>query len=204
MRVDDPILDVSRETTERLRALQGLVEKWTVRINLISKATTQEVWNRHIIDSAQIFSLAPSSARSWADLGSGGGFPGLVVACLAAERNPGLQITLVESDQRKCVFLRYAASQLDLSPKIRDERIEETDPIAADIVSARALAPLAPLCAYAHRHLTPTGFALFHKGAQYRSELPDAERHWHFRLTPIQSTTDPAAVIMKLEGLTHA
>lgn len=199
-----PGLNVSRETEDRLLALQTLVAKWNPAVNLVSKASIADTWQRHIVDSAQIFSLAPDASRHWADLGSGGGFPGLVIACLATSENPALKVTLVESDRRKAAFLSQAARQLRLNVQIRAERIEETAPLAADVISARALAPLAKLCAYAHRHLAAGGISLFHKGANVAAELAEAEQNWHFRLTRIQSITDPAAAILKIEGLSHA
>ncbi len=195
--------DVSRETEERLRALQALVQKWTAKINLISRGSADQMWARHILDSVQVFGLAPETARIWVDLGSGGGFPGLVVAVLAAERNPGLQVVLVESDQRKAAFLRHAAGELGLKVAVRAERIEQTAPIEADVVSARALAGLDALCAYAARHLARGGIALFHKGANAAAEVAEAERNWHFRLTQVQSATDDSAVLLKLEDLSH-
>jgi 16S rRNA (guanine527-N7)-methyltransferase len=198
------MLDVSRETMERLRAFQAIVTKWNSKINLIARSTEAEIWTRHIVDSAQIYDLAPSDARHWADFGSGAGFPGFVVACIAAEKNPSLQITLVESDQRKCAFLRTASLELGLKPQILTQRIEAIPPLGADVVSARALASLDQLCAFAHRHLAPQGTALFPKGKTADQEVESARQNWQFHLTRIQSETDESACLLKLEELTHA
>jgi 16S rRNA (guanine527-N7)-methyltransferase len=198
------MLDVSRETMDRLRAFHAIVVKWNSKINLIARSTESDIWTRHIVDSAQIFDLAPSNSQHWADFGSGGGFPGMVVACIAAEKNPDLRVTLVESDQRKCAFLRTASLELGLKPDILTQRIEAIPPLGADVVSARALASLDQLCAFAHRHLSPHGTALFPKGKTADQEIESARQNWQFRLTRIQSKTDESACLLKLEDLTHA
>ena len=130
---------VSRETEDRLRAYAALIEKWTPKINLISRSTIPEIWARHILDSVQIVQLAPENWGSWTDLGSGGGLPGCVAAILAPEN---AHVTLVESDQRKVAFLRTVQRELDLPMTVLAERIEDADVAPADVVSARALAAL--------------------------------------------------------------
>ena len=193
--------DVSRETEERLAHLVALIEKWNPRINLIAKSTVPEIWTRHILDSAQLFDLAPVGAERWADLGSGGGFPGLVVAILAKAERPGLKATLVESDARKAAFLTTAVRELALNADVRAERIESLPPIQADVLSARALAPLATLLGHAERHLRPGGTALFAKGATHGAELAAALETWRFSYEKHPSKTDPRAVILSIEGI---
>lgn len=195
--------NVSRETLARLEAFAALVLQWTPKINLVSKASATDLWQRHVVDSVHVFDHAPIQKGLWADLGSGGGFPGVVIACLAAEERPELQVTLVESDQRKAEFLRHSARQLHLNLTVKTERIEQLAPLKADVISARALAPLDLLCAYAARHLAPGGIALFPKGAQAEAEIKAAEENWHFRLTRLQSETDESAVLLKVEQLAH-
>jgi 16S rRNA (guanine527-N7)-methyltransferase len=195
--------NVSRETLERLAELQKLVEKWTTTINLVAKSTLPNIFMRHIVDSAQIYKLAPNGAKSWADLGSGGGFPGLVIASIAADENPTLMMTLVESDLRKATFLRHATRSLGLQADVRSDRIETMSRLGTEIVSARALAPLAQLCAFSQIHLANGGLSLFHKGANHENEIKIAQQDWRFQLTKIQSITDPSAVILKIEGLSH-
>lgn len=193
--------NVSRETLERLQKLQELIAKWTPAINLISKASASDVWSRHILDSAQLFDFAPHNARTWADLGSGGGFPGLVVAAIAAEKAPQMQFTLVDSDKRKATFLRQAALQTGLTVTVKADRIETCPPLKADVVSARALASLGVLCSFAHRHLAHDGISLFLKGAKHEQEVEEARKVWKFDLTTAPSRTDPAGVILILKGL---
>ena len=158
-------MNVSRETLDRLFSFCDLVEKWNPAINLISKSGIAEIWNRHIIDSAQLFQQMPDRAREWCDLGSGGGFPGIVLAILAKQLQPNAQVILVESDRRKSVFLAQASRLLDIDVRVKTQRIEELEPQNADVLSARALAPLSDLCGYAYRHLKPDGVAIFPKGA---------------------------------------
>lgn len=196
-------LGVSRETIERLEQFVELLKKWNPAINLVSNGTLGDVWSRHIIDSAQLYRLAGPTVGRWVDLGSGGGFPGLVIACIAAELNPGMDVVLVESDLRKATFLRQAARQLGLATRVVAERVENLPPLAADIVSARALAPLATLCALSVAHLFQNGTALFPKGTNFRSEVEQAAQDWRFDLEVIPSVTEPSAAILKLKGLVH-
>lgn len=196
-------LDVSRETIDRLEALEALLKKWNPAINLVAKSTIEQAWSRHIVDSAQLYALAPATVPHWVDLGSGGGFPGLVIAALARESDPQRRITLVESDQRKCTFLREAARQLELSVSVLAERAESTAPLAADVLSARALASLDALCGYAARHLAPRGMALFPKGATHLAELAEARANWTFDVTIHASETDPASVVLALKAIQH-
>lgn len=194
-------LDVSRETFAALQQYEELVRRWTPAINLVSKATLLDLWDRHIVDSAQIFALCPFSATSWADLGSGGGFPGVVIAILAKQLKPDLRVTLVESDLRKATFLRQAAQTLALPVTVRSSRIEVLDPLNAEVISARALAPLADLLAYADRHLAAGGVAVFPKGARYAEELAEAQKTWAFDVDAQQSLSDADAAILVIRNI---
>lgn len=195
--------DVSRETLDRLENLLELTAKWNPAINLVSKSTLPDGWDRHIRDSAQLFNLAPTEARNWVDLGSGGGYPGLVIAVLSKELTPERRVTLVESDQRKATFLRQAAQSLGLSVRVIVERAELVEPLNADVLSARALASLTKLCEFAQRHLAPAGIALFPKGAAHAEELALARQSWVFDLAQYPSLTDKTAAILVLSGVSH-
>lgn len=197
-------VSVSRETFDRLTALTALLQKWNPVINLVSKSTLPEAWTRHIVDSAQLYRLAPPHVGHWADLGSGGGFPGLVITILSAELDPQRRMTLVESDQRKATFLRQAVRELGLTQTtVLSDRIESVPPLAADVLSARALSALPQLCDFARRHLGPTGLALFPKGAQHREEIAQAELGWRFDLSIFPSDTDPSAVVLAMKAIQH-
>lgn len=195
--------NVSRETLSDLRAFEELVRKWNPKINLVSKASLDDLWNRHIVDSAQLYELAPDTYRSWVDIGSGGGFPGIVLAIIAKAKQPNAIFTLIEADQRKAAFLRNAARELSLSVNVLAERIEEAAPQAADVVSARALTALSGLLPFINRHLHPGGVALLHKGQRFQAEIDDARRSWHFDLRVDPSMTDPNARLLSIQRIHH-
>ncbi|WP_010141502.1 16S rRNA (guanine(527)-N(7))-methyltransferase RsmG [Oceanicola sp. S124] len=192
--------NVSRETLERLDTYAALLEKWNPRINLVARSTIPELWTRHLLDSTQVLAQA-GAFQHWVDLGSGGGFPGLVVAILAAESHSDARFTLIESDQRKCAFLRQVARECGLKPTILAERIESVAHQGADILSARALASLDQLLGFAELHLKSDGTALFPKGARWKEEVAAAESHWRFHCEPVRSTTESEAVILKIGGI---
>ncbi|MCV2867294.1 16S rRNA (guanine(527)-N(7))-methyltransferase RsmG [Defluviimonas sp. WL0002] len=195
---------VSRETLERLTAFSALLDRWNPAINLVSAATLKQVWTRHFLDSAQILDLTNIRSGLWADLGSGGGFPGLVLAILAAEERPDLHFTLVESDQRKAAFLTTAARSLAVSARVLSDRIEHLPGLGANMLSARALAPLDTLLDYADLHLAPAGRAVFPKGARYRQEIEQALEKWRFSYEMHASLTDPDAVILTVGEISRA
>lgn len=195
---------VSRETVERLDAFAELLIKWSRRINLVAPASVPHLWSRHFLDGAQLWPLLPHGASALADLGSGAGFPGLVIAAIAAERRPGLLVTLVDSDGRKCVFLREAARIMGLTIVVLNQRLELPPPQRFDIVTARALAPLPKLFALVTHWLAPSGRALLLKGADAERELTEAERHWHSVVERIPSVVDASGVILSVTELRRA
>lgn len=197
-------LNVSRETIAALRTLEAEVRRWTPTINLVSRNSLGALWDRHIADSAQIFRACPPDAICWVDLGSGGGFPGLVVAILAHELRPQLRVTLVESDQRKAEFLRQTARKLGLDVDVQARRIESLPPQGADVVSARALAPLEELLDLAFPHLKPGGTALFPKGARHAEEISAARKSWIFDLDLLPSNVDTDAALLIIRKIHRA
>lgn len=195
--------NVSRETMERLSHYVALMQKWNQAINLVSKSTIPQIWQRHIADSLQLTGYLQSDQSVWADLGSGGGLPGLVIAIVAKESHPNLRFHLVEIDQRKSVFLRQVAHDLNLNVHVHTSKIEETAPLQADVLSARALAPLSILCAFAQRHLGLGGICIFPKGAQSDSEITEARKFWSFSLEQATSKTEPQAKLLILRAIEH-
>lgn len=193
--------DVSRETVERLEAYQALVKKWNPAINLVGRSTLSDFWQRHVVDSAQLYGIGPKTCNLWADLGSGGGMPGVVLAAMALELDPNRATVCIESDVRKATFLRTCARELDISLTVHSKRIDEVAPLGADILSARALAPLVQLLDFAERHLSPDGQAIFPKGATWRDELAESLETWRFSTQEYPSQTDPQAVILKIGDL---
>ena len=197
-------LDVSRETMGRLKTYEALLKKWNPAINLVAKSTLSDAWTRHFLDSAQICQLASRNVDHWADLGSGGGFPGMVIAMIAMETGTPKRVTLVESDTRKCTFLRTVARETDTEANIISERIERCDPLEADVLSARALSDLSNLLAFADQHLSSTGEALFLKGASWRKEVENAQRTWRFDHQVVTSQTEDGPAILRISGVSRA
>ena len=187
---------VSRETLGRLEVMVETLLRWQKAINLVGRATLDDVWTRHVLDSAQLAPLIPATTKSLADLGSGAGFPGLVLATLRSE----LDVTLIESDARKSAYLSEAARKMGLpkQPKILINRIEAAPPAQADVVTARALAPLGQLLTWADRHRANPAICLFHKGKGWRGELTEAMKDWEIECTPQPSVTDRDAVILRI------
>lgn len=194
--------DVSRETRERLELFCQVIEKWNTKINLVSKASMEHLWDRHILDSMQILSSTDRRGK-WVDLGSGGGFPGIVVAILLAEEQTDNDVVLIESDQRKAAFLRTAVRETGVRCTVISERIENTVPQEADVLSARALTDLSGLLIHAERHLKSDGVAVFPKGVRWEKEVEAARRQWSFQLTPVKSRTESGAAILKIEGMSR-
>ena len=190
---------VSRETSERLDRFVDQLLLWQQRINLIAPSTIPTLWTRHIADSLQLLALAPD-AKVWADLGSGAGFPGLMLACALAE-TPGARVHLIESNSKKAAFLREAVRATGAPAEIHAVRIVDfvdklTDSV--EVVTARALAPLVGLIDEAYPLLTTGAVALFPKGQDVDAELTKAAKCWIIQASLVPSLTDPKARIVKI------
>lgn len=192
-------LAVSRETAERLVLLVGLVRRWNPTKNLVSPGTVADIWQRHVADCLQLVKAAPDS-RLWADLGSGGGFPGLVIGAVMAER-PGARVHCIESKLGKAAFLREAARRMAVPVTVHAERIESVlnawpagDRV--DAVTARALAPLPRLVALAFPLLKTGAIGIFPKGQDVGLELTEASKYWNLDVTTLASATDPSGHIV--------
>ena len=186
-------IDVSRETMDRLAAYVALVEKWQQRVNLVSASTLPDIWMRHIWDSAQLAPLVPAGTGRILDVGSGAGVPGLVLAVLC-----DAELNLVESDQKKAVFLQTVIRETGIRAIVHNRRIEALPPIGADIVTARALASLDRLLELLEAQLVPGTMCLFLKGARAEAELAalDTRSDIICRLHP--SLTNPEAFVVEL------
>lgn len=191
-------LDVSRETLERLKVYAALLGKWNPRINLVAPRSLPDVWHRHILDSTQIWPLRPVVTEHWLDLGSGAGLPGLIIAAIAADEAPGLRVSLVESDTRKAAFLMTAAREMDLTVEVLPARYEVLPGQNADVVSARALAPLSTLLPALEKHRKAGGIGLFPKGETVHKEVADAALTWRFAYKLHPSKTDSRAAILEI------
>ncbi len=169
--------NVSRETLDRLKIYADLLLRWQARLNLVSTSSALELWHRHFLDSAQFIDLAPQDALRWVDLGSGAGFPGLVVAILKRGA-PGFQMHLVERIARKCDFLREVICATETTAQVHFGRLEAIEPLKGEVVTARACAPLPQLLEYFQRHKAPGGIGIFAKGRNLTEELTRAEADW--------------------------
>lgn len=193
--------NVSRETLDKLQAYSELVHRWTPRINLVAASTLSDFWTRHIVDSMQIFDLVDPSATSWADLGSGGGLPGVVCAIMALEQMPDCRFTLVESDKRKAAFLLVCQHEFALNLTVQTARAELAAPLSAQIVTARALAPLPQLLPLVARHIAPDGHAILPKGKNHAAELEAVRAEWQFDMASHPSITDGSARLLALKDI---
>jgi 16S rRNA (guanine527-N7)-methyltransferase len=190
---------VSRETLERLEVYATLLKKWQTSINLVSSGTLLDLWRRHFLDSAQLLILAPSSAQVWLDIGSGAGFPGLVLAILGAP-----DVHLVDSDGRKCAFLGEVARATGTQVAIHRCRVGSLAPLTADVICARALAPLSNLLAMAADFVGFETIGLFPKGQDVEKELTEASKSWSMVVERLASRSDPSGVILRVKGLSRA
>jgi len=191
---------VSRETLAKLKLHAGLLEDWNARMNLVSQGSMKELWNRHFWDSAQLFPLIPPAAESLVDLGSGAGFPGLVLAVMLAEKR-AIRVVLYESIAKKCRFLQEVASRLGVSVEVRNTRIEQAKPEPFAVVTARACAPLTQLLAYAQPFQDKDTLCLFLKGQAVGAELAEAHKDWKMVIKRHQSLSDPSGVVLEVREL---
>lgn len=189
---------VSHETKVLLEKYDALLLKWAAKINLVARSTLADRWRRHFLDSAQIISFLPENAQNLVDLGSGAGFPGLVLAILGAER--GLRVHLIESDRKKCAFLQAVIRETGAPAVIHGARAEALDPIRADVVTARALAPLKILLELSAPFASETTRCFFLKGRDVDVELTEAAKCWNIDAIRRPSRTDPAATILEVRS----
>lgn len=194
---------VSRETEARLDRFIDLLLTWQAKTNLVAPSTLPQLWTRHVADSLQLLPLAPPEVKVWVDFGSGGGFPAIPVACVLAER-PGSQVHLVESNNKKAAFLREVVRALNLPAKIYAQRIEDFGDSfgeSADVVSARALAPLKTLCDQAVPLIARGAVGLFLKGQDVDAELTEAAKYWSIEAEKVPSKTSPDGCIVVVRSL---
>jgi 16S rRNA (guanine527-N7)-methyltransferase len=197
--------DVSRETRERLNVLVAELQRWQRAKNLVGPGTLDTIWSRHIADSLQLVDLAPD-ANVWLDLGSGAGFPGLVIAIVLRERE-GARVHCIESNGRKCSFIRHAARMTAAPVTVHNARIEDVVPSFAgqiDVLTARALAPLPRLLQWTAPLLTTGVSGIFPKGDNALGELTEARESWKFEVEMFPSRTDPRGQILRIGSLEKA
>jgi len=189
------LLNVSRETIDKFRAYLTLLEKWQARINLVANSTLAEAWQRHILDSGQLAAFYPPQTKNIMDVGSGAGFPGLVLAIMGC-----VTVDLVESDQRKAVFLSTVIRELDLPAKVHNQRIETLPQLFPDVITARALAPVPKLLKLIENQLSLESVCLFLKGAAVQDELTNLQTYSTMDATTHPSLSGPTGVVLELKN----
>lgn len=194
----DPRFGVDAAIAARLEAFAAHLEKWQKAINLVGPKTLPFLWERHILDSLQLVPLIPTGAETIVDVGSGAGFPGLILAFLGR-----WQVHLVESDTRKSVFLRDSARLCGVAVTVHTKRIETLDAPKADVLTARALAPVAELLALTEGIRTPATLCLFPKGRGVAMELTEAAKTWTLAAETVPSLTDAEAVVLKISEVSR-
>ena len=193
--------NVSRETLSYLKLYEKSLHEWQKKFNLVSKSSLEDSWNRHFKDSVQLFELVPERAKLLYDFGSGAGFPGMVLAIIAKTETPYLNIKLVESINKKTLYLKHVAEITNTKVDIINDRIENIKPEKADVITSRALASLKELLDYTHGFFHKETKAIFPKGKKYKEEIDEAKKHWSFNVEIIPSETSNEGVILVVTNL---
>ena len=194
-------LNVSRETLNGFYEYETLLSKWNEKINLVSKNTLVDIWERHFLDSGQIIKHVEASGKRWVDVGSGAGFPGLVVALLLRDRKIDCDLVLVEKNPKKGFFLSEVIRKLKLSVEVVNDNIDTLEPLKADILTARAFSELNKLIEIAFRHRKKEGICLFLKGENYRMELDKTLNYWFFDYDIIDSLSSSSGKIIRVKKI---
>ena len=194
-------LDVSRETLNGFYEYEALLHKWNKKINLVSKNTLVDIWERHFLDSGQIIKHVEASGKRWVDVGSGAGFPGLVVALLLRDRKIDCDLVLVEKNPKKGFFLNEVIRKLNLSVEVVKDNIDTLEPLNADILTARAFSELNNLIEIAFRHRKKEGICLFLKGENYRIELDKTLNYWFFDYDIVDSLSSSSGKIIRVKNI---
>ena len=192
---------VSRETFLKLKKCQSMLEEWQQKFNLVSKSTIDNAWDRHFLDSAQLFNFIPQDAEVLFDFGSGAGFPGIVLAIMANEKMPKLQINLVESINKKTVYLNAVKTELGVNVNVINDRIEKIKPQKANVITSRALASLTDLLSYSYKFSDKNTICIFPKGKKYKEELLEAHKHWKFKCKVYPSEQSDEGKILIITNL---
>lgn len=201
MKNTDLPYNVSRETYDRLKAYEATLHEWQERMNLVSKNSLEQAWERHFLDSMQLFELLPEDAKTVMDLGSGAGFPGMVLAIMAQEKTPYLNFRMIESIKKKTVYLNYVNETLGVNAEIINERIEKIPVQKVDVITSRALASLNDLLSYSRPFCKRTTQCIFLKGRSYQDELHEAKGNWKFDLEIKNSQQSSDGVILLISNI---
>ena len=192
---------VSRETLERVKAYEASLHEWQKKFNLVSNASLEDAWNRHFLDSMQLFNFIPKTARSLCDFGSGAGFPGMVLAIMAKEKTPYLKVSLIESIKKKTLYLNEVNKITEANAVIINDRIENIPPQSFDVITSRAMASLKDLLNYTKKFFGKNTVCIFSKGKSYAEEIAEAEKFWKFDCKIVPSEMSSEGVILIITNL---
>ncbi|MDA0260578.1 MAG: 16S rRNA (guanine(527)-N(7))-methyltransferase RsmG [Proteobacteria bacterium] len=192
------MFNVSRETIERFEIYAELLLKWQNSVGLVGRSTLADLWRRHMLDSAQIVQHALPLSRSWLDIGSGAGFPGIVVAIMGGE-----DVHLVEANTRKCEFLREVCRQTGISAIIHQSRMENLDPWPVDVITSRACASVRRLVELSYPFMSSSTTCLFLKGQDVEGELTEATKYWNMSVKRTPSVSDSRGTVLRLTEVSH-
>lgn len=193
--------NVSRETFDKLKHYQSMLIEWQSKFNLVSSSTLDDAWNRHFLDSVQLFQYIPNQAKILYDFGSGAGFPGMVLAIMANEKMPDLQVSLIESTTKKTLYLNAVKSETNTNVTILNDRIENLQLPKADVITSRAMASLTELLGYAYKFCKKESVCIFPKGKKYAEELSEAHKRWKFKCQIVASTQSDEGKILIITNL---
>lgn len=192
---------ISSALIDRLKVYQASLNEWQSKMNLVSNASLEDAWHRHFEDSIQLFDLIPSSAKTLYDFGSGAGFPGMVLAVLAQDLLPGLEVTLVESTNKKTLYLKHVAQLLSTRVNIINDRIENIKAQPADVITSRALTSLTDLLNYSEKFCHKGTVCIFPKGKKHQEEIDLAHRKWNFDVEIYASCSSDEGAILTITNL---
>ncbi|MFL2812333.1 MAG: 16S rRNA (guanine(527)-N(7))-methyltransferase RsmG [Paracoccaceae bacterium] len=195
---------VSRETCDLLRVYYDMLINWNKKINLVSRKSINTSWNRHFLDSAQLWLYLPKEANKWLDFGSGAGFPGLVIAFISKELKPDLKIVLVEKNKKKALFLSKVVNEIGLNVEIFSSNVESIKPQKADVITSRAFGKLDHLLKISYKHQNKDTTSLFPKGRSFTDEIIMSKKNWSYELEKIKNIIDNNSFILKIRKLTCA
>ncbi len=193
--------DVSRETFSKLKIYHSLLCEWQNKFNLVSNSSLEDAWNRHFLDSIQLFNLIPKNSKIMYDFGSGAGFPGMVLAIIANEKMPELEVNLVESILKKTMYLNEVKKQTNTVVNILNSRIENLPSQVADVITSRAMSSLKDLLGYAFPFCDKNTICIFPKGKKYNEELAEAHKYWKFKCKILPSQQSEEGRILVISNI---
>lgn len=188
--------NVSRETFDRLKAYEASLHEWQQKFNLVSNASLENAWERHFLDSVQLYNLIPENAKTLVDFGSGAGFPGMVLAIMAFEKTPYLKVSLIESITKKTVYLNEVKNITGINVEIINNRVENIKTNPVDVITSRAMCSLTELMTYTQKFAGPKTVCIFPKGKKYLEEVAEAHKQWQFSYQVVPSEQSEEGVIL--------